>query len=416
MLEARKYFDDHVSPLAGSEAIKRLREEALQRGERLGLPTRRLEAWHYTDLPRLLKRESKTHALKDTADFKTLTPYHICFGDRASDAPMTISDALLHESKVRLSSFDLTLDEAQFNAFIKADETDHDAMAAYNLALLEAGLKIEILETLEHPIVLQFTGTASQHIRSEVIVREGVTADIIEHITGSAFLNYVVDMQCDASSRLNHFRLQEAGQFVGLGRLSLHESSLLSSQVAVLGGDLARHELRCAITGTQAQANLTGLVFAHDAMHVDLTSVIDHRVADTNSQTLVRTILQDEARAVFQGKIIVERDAQRVDAQQKSDALMLSRNAEMNSKPELEIYADDVACAHGSTIGELDADALFFLRSRGIDQKVAQQMLIEGFLSVALNEISSANLREFVQDYLSAFLANSNLLTNEVAS
>jgi Fe-S cluster assembly protein SufD len=161
---------------------------------------------------------------------------------------------------------------------------------------------------------------------------------------------------------------------------------------------------------------LTGLVFAHDAMHVDLTSVIDHRVADTNSQTLVRTILQDEARAVFQGKIIVERDAQRVDAQQKSDALMLSRNAEMNSKPELEIYADDVACAHGSTIGELDADALFFLRSRGIDQKVAQQMLIEGFLSVALNEISSANLRDFVQDYLSAFLANSNLLTNEVAS
>jgi Fe-S cluster assembly protein SufD len=412
MLEARKYFDDHITTFPGTEAVQLLRQDALELGEKIGLPTRHLEAWHYTDLPRLLARKLKATEAKDTANFQGMSPYQICFGD----GPMEVSDALLNEAKVKITPIDQALNETQFAAFKKADMADSDAMSAYNLALLQAGIKIEILENLEHPIVLQFAANKSQHIRNEFIVREGVKADLIEHITGSAFMNYVADMQCDASSQLNHFRLQECGQFVSLGRMMLDASATLSSQVAVLGGDLARHELRCAINGTRAEANLTGLVFAHDQMHVDLTSVIDHRVADTNSQTLVRTILQDEARAVFQGKIIVERDAQRVDAQQKSDALMLSRRAEMNSKPELEIYADDVACAHGSTIGELDADALFFLRSRGIDEKAAQQMLIEGFLSVALNEIPSLDLREFVQGYLAEFLANSDLIAIEVAS
>jgi Fe-S cluster assembly protein SufD len=169
----------------------------------------------------------------------------------------------------------------------------------------------------------------------------------------------------------------------------------------VTGGALARHEANVAFTARGAHAELHSAVLGRGENHADFTYLIDHQAADTSSNTSAYNVLDAAARGVFQGKIIVRKDAQHVDAQMQTRAMMLSEGAEMDAKPELEIYADDVVCAHGSAIGELDKDALFFLRARGLDEASAIYLLVAGFIEQVLSHIDD----EVMADSLRALVA-----------
>ena len=178
------------------------------------------------------------------------------------------------------------------------------------------------------------------------------------------------------------------------------EGAQFKSVALVSGGALARHEARVALMAEGAHAELHSAVLGRDKNHADFTYEIDHQAADTSSNTTAYNVLDDASRGVFQGKVIVRQDAQHVDAQMQTRAMMLSDGAEMDAKPELEIYADDVACAHGSAIGELDRDALFFLRARGLDEAAARHLLVAGFIEQVLAHIDDTALADVLRGLL----------------
>jgi Fe-S cluster assembly protein SufD len=237
----------------------------------------------------------------------------------------------------------------------------------------------------------------------------------------TGYANVVFDIHLGEGAELTLLRSQQAGHQVGLSRVTLEQDARYKSVAMISGGTLARHEAHVTLKAAQAHAELHSAVLGHGlskaATHADFTYVIEHQAADTSSNTSAYNVLDGNARGVFQGKIIVRPDAQRVDAQMQTRAMMLSEGAEMDAKPELEIYADDVVCAHGSAIGELDRDALFFLRSRGLDEATARQLLVAAFLEQVTTHIDDEGLseimRQLVDTKINTLLGN---LSGEVSS
>ncbi len=377
-------------------ALQDLRQNLRQHALDLGLPTRRLEAWHYTDLARLLDRPLAEATALDV-EAPALDMPQINFINGAMQAE--------HASGLELKSI--------FDApALLGDTADHDAreaMLAFNLALLTEGVRLSVPAGTEQTLCVMYAGGEAQHLRHAIHVEAGAKLTLFEIFNGAGYGNIVSDVTVDAGGVVNHIKLHSSGTAIALTRASLGASARYVARHIIVGGQVARHESRINLDGAMAHADLSAAMLARAGAHQDVTSVIAHNVADTSSETQIRSLVDEAARAVFQGKVVVARDAQRVDAQQQSRALLLAENAEMNVKPELEIYADDVACAHGSTVGALDKDALFFLRSRGIPEAEARQMLVRGFLA----DVTEAVLAGQASDFIAAHLdANLQLILN----
>jgi Fe-S cluster assembly protein SufD len=169
-----------------------------------------------------------------------------------------------------------------------------------------------------------------------------------------------------------------------------------------LSGALIRNDVRVVLDGEDAACTLNGLYLANDTQHVDNFTSIEHAKPRCTSAELYKGILSGAAHGVFNGKIVVQKDAQKTNARQTNKNLLLSPDAAVNTKPQLEIYADDVKCSHGSTIGQIDADAIFYLRSRGLGQDEARSLLSFAFASEIIGKINVVSLRQWLDDYLSA--------------
>lgn len=366
------------------------RMAALAYADKLGLPTKRLEAWHYTDLRQLLKdtdiKDSKDDALIGS-DTVISSPYYI---DLKAEE-IIVSPELLTSDAITISPL---LENEAYLASI--DEVD--AMAAYNLALFDGGYAIDIHSALAHPLVLRYS--AGQHVRQKLNIASDVSVELVEVLETEQYINLVMDTELKSGAKLQHTVLQERGSVVSLNRILLGDNAQFNKNIICATSRVARHDVQASLCGVGAHVKLNGIIVAQSKAHIDLTSTIRHQSGDTSSATLIRSIIADDARAVFQGKICVDRDAQKVEAEQNSNALLLSDRAAMNAKPELEIYADDVACAHGSTIGEIDRDALFFLRSRGIGVEEAITLLLQGFVSEVLEDIQNEALYAFVCQFI----------------
>jgi Fe-S cluster assembly protein SufD len=207
----------------------------------------------------------------------------------------------------------------------------------------------------------------------------------------------VNEVSLGSASRLRVFGVQEdnleatnvAATYVNVARDARFSNFNLS-----LGGRMSRHETRVALLGQGADCKLDGAYLMRGREHCDNTLHIDHLVPDTTSDVMFKGVLDDESRAVFQGKIVVHRDAQRTDGQMNNKTMLLSDSAEVNTKPELEIYADDVKCSHGAASGHVDEDALFYMRSRGIPDALARNLLIQSFLGQVLERINVEPIRD----------------------
>lgn len=372
-------------------ALDALRQNLRQHALKLGLPTRRLEAWHYTDLARLLDRPSaKQPAL--TVAAPSLDMPQIEF----SDGEMKAEDAPGLDLRPILDAPALISDIADHDAI--------DAMLAFNLALLAGGACLTIRAGAQQALGVVYKGDGVQHLRHAIHVEAGAILTLFEIYHGNGYGNIVSDITIDAGGVVNHIKLHTSGTAITLTRATLGASARYVAHHIIAGEQVARHESRINLDDEAAHVSLSGALLARAGAHQDVTSVISHNRADTSSETQIRSLVDATARAVFQGKVVVARDAQRVDAQQQCRALLLAENAEMNVKPELEIYADDVACAHGSTVGALDKDALFFLRSRGIPETVARQMLVRGFLSDVAETLPEGQVADFIAAHLDATL------------
>lgn len=388
---AAKIQDVDIGALPHVPALDELRPLLLKQALDLGVPTRRIEAWHYTDLARLLDKHQE--ALSSNAGPQPhLNMPHLRF----SDGEMSWVEGASGDVA---SIFDFT---AKLQS--KAEEDASEAMLAFNIALLAGGLRLTVAPNTQQELCVVYEGAGLQHLRHDIHVASGATLTLVEVYNGSGYSNVASDISIDEGGCVNHIKVHSSGQAVTLTRPDIQQSGVYTARNIVVGGQLARHETRALLAGTGARADLSAALIACTGAHHDVTSVITHAIEDTTSETQIRSLVDAGARAVFQGKVVVARDAQRVDAQQQSRALLLAPDAEMNVKPELEIYADDVACAHGSTVGALDSDALFFLRSRGIPENVARQMLVLGFLADITDKLPAGAIADFVASHIEANL------------
>jgi Fe-S cluster assembly protein SufD len=284
---------------------------------------------------------------------------------------------------------------------------DDLALLALNSAFMSDGFVIHLAPgtMIEAPIELVFRAAAGSdgvhyHPRNLIIAEAGSRADIIErHVgaQGSSFANNASEAVLGADARIRHYKLQDedpAAIHVSTTLATVAGGGAYESFVMSTGAKLSRNEIRVRLEGEGAETRLDGIYLARGAQHMDHTTLIEHAAPGAASSETYKGALDDQARAVFQGNILVAPDAQKTDGRMNNATLLLSGGAEIDAKPQLEIYADDVKCSHGATAGELDDDALFYLRSRGIEQSRARAMLIEAFLGEVVDTVARGEARE----------------------
>jgi Fe-S cluster assembly protein SufD len=263
-----------------------------------------------------------------------------------------------------------------------------------------------------HSVVTADAGAVAFHPRHVVRLGAGARLTLLETAEGAAGAAYlhnpVFEIELAEGATLAHTRIQREG------RAAFHLSAVHAAIAANAtydnftlnaGARLARNEIHAALNGPQGACHMNGAQLVADGQHADTTTVLHHAAPDCASRQTYKTVLSGRSRGVFQGKILVSQAAQRTDGYQMNQALLLSEDAEMDSKPQLEIYADDVKCSHGATVGALDADQLFYLRARGIPFEAARSMLVEAFLTEAVDGVADETCRAALDEALRAWWA-----------
>ena len=392
--------------------LETLRRAGRVRFSELGFPKTRQEAWRFTNLGAIERTlflpasAASAGVTIDALPAVTPTSHRLVFVNGTFRADLSSGGAL--EGGAFAGPLSARPDLIESHLGTLADDDGH-ALLALNAAHLSDGFALYVPKgvRLDRPVELVLIGAGgseplSWHPRLLAVLEDGAEATLIEHHfslgDGAAtFANSVSELSIGAGARLNHYKAQRengaafhlATAAARLGAGATYEGFLLT-----LGARLSRHELRLTLAGAQAEARLSGAYLVRGDQHADTTTLIDHAVPDCRSNQLFKGVIDGKARGVFQGKVLVRPDAQKTDARQLHRALLLSDDARIDAKPELEIHADDVKCSHGATAGDLDDDALFYLRARGIDRDGARALLVGAYVNEAIAEISSEPVRE----------------------
>src|SRR6516164_8888675 len=399
--------------LPGAGAVGALREDAFRRFETEGLPHRRVEEWKYTDL-RALMRDAKPLAGVPDAAAKARAKDALAMLDAIEARRIVFVDSSMAQA---LAAGDRDL-LAHLGRIVPTD----DVAVALNTAFMGDGAVIQVAPgaALAQPIHLVFVNASgapsSVFARSLVVIGKGARAMLVESHIGSTAsedqvnedqVNTVLELKVGDEAHVDHIKI------TGTGAGALHVSTLMAAIGAharfnvflfTTGGAVVRNQAFVRFDGEGTIAGIRGASLLKGRQHADTTLVADHAVADCTSREVFKSVLDEEGRSVFQGKIIVQRNAQKTDAKMATHALLLSETAEADNKPELEIFADDVQCGHGATSGALDEDLLFYLKARGIPAKEAEALLIQAFVGEAVEGIEHAGLRDALMDHVVAWL------------
>lgn len=391
------------------------REAALAHLDQHGLPTLRDEDWKYTDLTplvdisnRWLAAGGRSHAAieqKETIDALTRT----IDAQWLVIANGSIDDRYLGEFK------DSAIAVSKFSE-APGPVAMERPLANLNAALMQDGLRIRVSGAAEKPLgILLFdrAGESADVVQAyiEIELAAGATAEVIEyHVSeGDAdhYANTVLSIVAGENTNLKHVRMQNrALRHVQTARTSIALGRNACMQMASydLGGRLIRNDIDIEIGSPGVDVTFDGLYLAGDGQHIDNHTRVDHRVGPATSSQEYRGILNGNCRCVWNGKAIVHKGADGTDATQANHNLLLSANAEIDAKPELEIYADDVKCSHGTTVGQLDEAALFYLRSRGLDKRHATQVLTHAFAANLVRRVPVAVVQEALGDIVESRL------------
>lgn len=393
-----------------------------------GLPTLKHENWKYTSLDSIRSAQLRLAVQADgdalnAAAFAALRPA-VAGGPRVVIVNGWFNEALSDLSAlpegVSVTRFTGD-DEAAADLGAILDASAGDGFTALNTAAMTDGIVIEAARDIcvEQPIAVLFVGAGSVLRSPRIVLRAGQHAQlrVIEQYLSvdndDGLTNVITNIEADAASRVFHHRLQSEAETSGqIGRIvaNVQKDATVHSDSVALGGRLTRIDIDVRLRGRGARCDLNGLFVGHGTQHIDHHTTVEHCVGDTHSRERYRGILDDRSRGVFNGKVIVHKDAQKISAEQASNNLLLSRQAEIDTKPELEIYADDVICAHGATVGELDAAALFYLRSRGIAEADARALLVYAFAQEIVSAIPLAGLRDTIEQRFIGGTSISDLL------
>jgi Fe-S cluster assembly protein SufD len=377
-----------------------------------GLPTQRQEAWKYTGLNKLKAltfEPSPTAAglpAKVSDDGAVASAHRLVFVNGRYDAGQssigTLPQGVVLTSLAGILNTQPALLETRLG---KVTEIARKPMAALNTAWIADGLVLIVPRGIAVDGVIEVVFVASGEApvaHPRLLVDLGDNAEVVlveRHLGGAAggFANQVAEIALGAGANFRHYVLHaEPSLSMAIETVAVTVARDASYRAFALnaGGGLVRREVEVQLRQPGAFAQVDGAYLVDGERHSDTTILIDHQAAHCSSRQTQKGIIDDDGRAVFQGKILVRPDAQKTDGYQLSQTLLLSPQAEIDVKPELEIHADDVKCSHGATVGRLDADALFFLRARGIPEAEARALLIQGFIGGALDEIDRPDVRE----------------------
>ncbi len=414
---APDWIDSAFAALAG-DRLADVRNEALERFRQTGFPTTRHEAWKYTNLRKLARREfvrppETPASVPDDLNALLVEDLSAVTALWADGRPLAMAEL---PDGVRLNR----RHNGDAGPWIKA-RPEHP-FEALNAALLEEVIHIQVQPEVTglEPVYLAFLDlapvAAAAHIRIVVEVEANAELTLIEHYAGSAgghFTNAIADIRLSPGARLTHYRIMETpADAFHIGGVHVHQAqdSRYVSHAVLAGGSLGRLDIAIELAESGAETELNGLYLAGGRQHLDVHTRVDHLAPNTFSREEYRGILTDRGRAVFNGRAIVHPDAQRIEAHQANHNLLLSDKAEVDTKPELEIYADDVKCSHGATVGQLDSNALFYLLSRGLDREAAMELLTFAFADTVLARMELPELRRHAEIRLAGRLPDSDRL------
>jgi Fe-S cluster assembly protein SufD len=395
--------------------LELVRGSAMDRFEQLGFPSVREEDWKYTNLAPLAK-ESFVPAISGgelaVADvsrfaFRETTGAHVVVVNGFLRDDLSVTTAL--ESVVAIDLFSAAAD-ARYNKLLRKylarNAGYHDnGLTALNTAFLQSGVFFWIPKNVELKTPLQITYLVDSQYSASfprllVVAEENSSATVVENFAslsdGRYFTNAIAEIVVKDGAQLEHYRLQrESNNAFHVSRTSaeLGRSSRYVTTSINVGGLLSRHDVSVVMDSEGAETSVDGLYMVASDQHADTHSVIDHKEPHCTSHQLYKGIIDGNGRAVFSGKIFVREGAQKTDAMQTNKNLLLSDKARVDTKPQLEIYADDVKCAHGAAVGQIDPEELFYLETRGISPEMGRNLLTYGFAEEVIEKIKIESIR-----------------------
>ena len=413
-------FAERESTLPGHDLawLRGVRRAGIDAFSRSGFPTQRHEHWKYTNVSAIEKRsfELAAPSSRAAAGLDERLPY----GDAAPRLVVVdgrvdreLSDLRALPPGVRIEDFTRVVEhdsgflEGRLGHIVSPEKT---AFTALNAAFMDSGAVVRVVpETVvDAPVHLVFVSGSHERERAyspRIVIAAGAGSRIavVEHFIGlddTVYLdNVVTEVEIAPGAAVEHYKVQQAS--VGAYHVAALEAKLAAgasfhSWAVSLGARLSRHDIDVTLDHEHARCSLDGLYVANGRQHVDFHTNVEHAAPRCESHEYYKGIAGGRGRGVFNGRVHVHRDAQKTEAHQTNRNLLLSRNAEIDTKPQLEIHADDVKCSHGATIGQLDEQMLFYLRSRGIPESAARGMLTYGFARDVVDRIARPELRESI--------------------
>ena len=399
----------------------KIREQALEAFSKLGIPGRKSEEYKYVNMEQVLKGEyafvaNKTIVCEQVERLKYLKDAFVV---------VIVNGIFVHVASsedIQKGLNCIGLAEASkknlpvFNKYFSANaDVQADPFVALNTAMVKDGVFIHVAREvmLERPIhIIHISSSSSNTIiqsRNLIVVEEGAHATIIESYEtvdskAKTFHNALTELVIEKSAVVDHYKIQdesELGHLVSTTQSIQKKQSNFTTHTFTLSGSLVRNNLNMVLDDEFIESHLNGLYLTNGNQVVDNHTLVDHRKPNCNSNELYKGIIEDKSSATFNGKIYVRKDAQKTNAFQSNKNILLSDDGTINTKPQLEIYADDVKCSHGTSTGKLDEDKIFYLRARGLSEASAKKLLMHAFASEVVDTIKIDALRDYVEAKIS---------------
>lgn len=410
-------FDSSKRSLFGDV---KLREQALEAFSKQGIPNRKSEEYKYVNMELALKGDftfssSKKLSAKQIESTQFLKDAIVVV---IENGRFNAEQSKLNALPIGLQIFNIseaTTNESFQKHYSKYADINSDTFIALNTALASGGLfvKVEKNAVIEKPIHILHIASVSENTilnsRNLIVVEENAQVKIVESyevVDSSAklFNNTLTEIVVEANAILDHYKIQDEKEFgnsVNTTQIIQQKSSHFSTHTFTLSGALVRNNLNIVLDDQFIESHLNGLYLTNRTQVVDNHTLVDHRKPNCNSNELYKGIIEDKSSATFNGKIYVRKDAQKTNAFQSNKNILLSDDGTINTKPQLEIYADDVKCSHGTSTGKLDEDKVFYLRARGLSEASAKKLLMHAFASEVVDTIKIEALREYVEAKIS---------------
>ncbi len=421
-------YEDFKRSLNGQSEtpLSDIRGTAIRWFSENGFPNKRQEEWRFTDISPIAKVNFKTvdeTRVKHVAleriqpfliqkDFPRLVFVNGCF-DLDLSSTENLPDGVTAQPLKEAINREKEIIESHLAKHARIEE---NGFVALNTAFIKDGAYIHVAKgtVVEQPVHVIYVSNSTgdefvTHPRNLVVVEENAQFSFIESYvtlnTDAYFTNPVTEVWLGENANVHHYKIQRESEnafHTALIQVQQKRSSIYTSHNFSFGGRIARNDLNGLLDGEGIECFLNGLYLANGKQLIDNHSVLDHAKAHCHSNELYKGILDDQARAVFSGKIHVRQDAQKTDAIQSNQNLILSEDATVDTKPQLEIFADDVRCTHGGTVGQIDKDGIFYLRTRGLDETAARHLMIRAFAG----QVTDLIKHEDIKDYISAIVVD----------